>query len=100
MPDAAIPEIRPRRRRHFGESGPDFRTSPVDLAGPPGRPSRERDGPTASPAAAPQPAGGGLGRWLLDALVISFAFGGCIHSIHPDYVDFLRDIGSRNRHAL
>jgi len=26
-------------------------------------------------------------------LVVSFAFGGCIHSIHPDYADFLRDLG-------
>ncbi|MGU3468702.1 hypothetical protein ACLBXO_28035 [Methylobacterium sp. C33D] len=97
MPDAATPEIRPRRRRHFGKSRRDCRTPPADLGGRPGRPARERDGPGSSPVAAARPAGGGLGRRLLDALVISFAFGGCIHSIHPDYVDFLREIGSKTR---
>lgn len=100
MTDAATPEIRPRGRRHFGRSRPDCRTPTVDLAGRPRRPSRERDGPVTSSVAAPQPARAGLGQWLLDALVISFAFGGCIHSIHPDYVDFLRAIGRRHRHEL
>jgi len=30
-------------------------------------------------------------------LVVSFAYGGCIHNIHPDYVDFLRNISRHTK---
>ncbi|MCJ2052923.1 hypothetical protein [Methylobacterium sp. J-070] len=64
----------------------------ADLAGPPGSGSRERAGPVSSPAEARRSSGGGLGRWLLDVLVVSFAYGGCIHRIHPNYIDFLSNL--------
>jgi hypothetical protein len=52
----------------------------------------------ASPPIAPaRPALFVFGRWLLDAVVISFAHGGCIHHTHPDYIAFLRDINSNAR---
>ncbi|WP_139215647.1 hypothetical protein [Methylobacterium sp. UNC300MFChir4.1] len=98
MTDAAIPEIGPHLHRNLCKSEPDCRKPAAGLPGPSGRPARERGGPASSPIAAPRPALARHGRWLLDALVVSFAFGGCIHSIHPDYVDFLRDISSRNWH--
>lgn len=57
------------------------------------RRSWERAGPASSSVAGGPSARESLGRRLLDGLVVSFAFGGCIYSIHPDYADFLRDLG-------
>jgi len=30
-------------------------------------------------------------------LGVGFAYGGCIHSIHPDYIEFLRGLNGKNR---
>ncbi|WP_149312135.1 hypothetical protein [Methylobacterium sp. P1-11] len=98
MTDAVIPGNHPRARRDFGKSGPDCRESKADFARLPRRLLWQRDGRASSPFGLHQPARRGFGRQLLDLLVVSFAFGGCIHSIHPDYVDFLQDISSRHHH--
>lgn len=98
MTDAAIPDVRRHGGRRVGESGSAHGETAADLAGRLKCRSLERAGPASLPAADGRSARGGLGRWLLDGLVVSFAFGGCIHSIHPDYADFLRDLSkSRER---
>ncbi|WP_143012219.1 hypothetical protein [Methylobacterium phyllostachyos] len=60
------------------------------------RQSLALDGLASSPGAVRRSAPVSLLRWLLDVLVISFAHGGCIHNIHPDYVDLLRDLNEKN----
>lgn len=52
-------------------------------------------GAASSPGAFRQSPSGSFVRWLLDVLVISFAHGGCIHNIHPDYIDFLHDLNRK-----
>lgn len=91
MIDAVIAAVCPRSRRHFRKSGPDWRDSVADTGQPPGSRSRDRTGPTPPLVAGPS-AGRGAFAWLLEALTIGFAYGGCIHNTHPDYIEFLVDI--------
>lgn len=93
MTDAAFPDVRRHGAGQVGKSGSAHGGTAADLAGRLTCRSRERAGPASSSVAGGRSARGSLGRWLLDGLVVSFAFGGCIHSIHPDYADFLRDLG-------
>ncbi|WP_156295529.1 hypothetical protein [Methylobacterium aquaticum] len=73
MIDNRSPESHSGRHRHLRRSGPERRGS-AGLAEP-----------------ARSPGHGGLGRWLLDALVVGFAYGGCIHHTHQSYVHWLRE---------
>jgi hypothetical protein len=52
---------------------------------------------TAGPASSPvsRTAGNGLVRGWLEGVVASFAYGGCLHNIHPDYLDFLHDLNRK-----
>jgi hypothetical protein len=97
MSDAILHEIPARRRRHFGRAESGRRDTVVELVRPAGRRAQARSGPDSSPDPAPEPGRRGFGRWLLDACVISFAYGGCIHNIHPHYVDFLHELTKKNR---
>ncbi|MCJ2086205.1 hypothetical protein MKK88_09385 [Methylobacterium sp. E-005] len=54
---------------------------------------RETAGPDISPAC--RTAGNGLVRGWLEGVVASFAYGGCLHNIHPDYIDFLHDLNRK-----
>ena len=77
MIDTRSAEPHSRRGGLLRESGPEFRESaaPIDLTKP-----------------ARVPGHGGLGRWLLDTLMVGLLHGGCIHHTHPTYVDVLRDL--------
>jgi hypothetical protein len=97
MTDREIVAIRPARRRHDRRSGPERVTTIPGLAATLGSGSSEPVGPASPEAATSRPTRDGLGRWLWEMLVISFAHGGCIHNIHPDYVDVLHDLRDRPR---
>lgn len=66
--------------------------------GPIDRGPRDDGLPTArSRLAARGPMRSGFGRWLLQFVVDSFAYGGCLHHANPDYLDFLRAANARPR---
>jgi hypothetical protein len=92
MTDAAISDLRQNGGRYALKSRSARGNAVADLAKRSGFWSRERAGPASASDARGRSARRGLGRWLLEGLVVSFAYGGCIHNIHPDYVDFLRDL--------
>jgi hypothetical protein len=93
MTDPAMTERRTLRRRALRLFKFGRRSSLHELAGPPARRQPLTDS-ASSPAG--RPARDGLARGWLEFLVVSFAFGGCIHNIHPDYVEFLHDLAREN----
>lgn len=54
---------------------------------------RETAGPDSSPVR--PTAGNSLIRGWLEGVVASFAYGGCLHNIHPDYIDFLHKLNRK-----
>ncbi len=90
MVETLYPEPRLRRRSYSRGSGSDCGNPAAGLAAPTG--GRARKSAAASRTTVRQPARGGLGRWMLDMLLVGFAHGGCIHHTHPAYIDFLRDL--------
>jgi hypothetical protein len=92
MTDAAIFDLRRKGGRYVLKSGSARDNAVADLAERSALRSGEKVGPASASVAGGRSARRGLGRWLLEGLVVSFAYGGCIHNMHPDYVDFLRDL--------
>jgi hypothetical protein len=94
MTDAAISDLRQNGGRYVLKSRSARGNAVADLANRSGFWSRERAGPASASDARGRSARRGLARWLMEGLVVSFAYGGCIHNVHPDYVDFLRELSS------
>jgi hypothetical protein len=97
MTDAVIPPVYPRGRRHFRKSGPDWRDPVAGTGQPPASRSRDRADPAPPAVTIPRTVRCTF-AWLLDILTIGFAYGGCIHHRHPDYLEFLSDIGAKYQH--
>lgn len=95
--NAIFERSKPRQRRLLLSTPKGLGLVPARAGRLGGRP-RAPVGATSPPDAAGRPAPYGLGRQLLDILVIGFAHSACLHNIHADYADFLR--GPEGRRPL
>ncbi|GJD64658.1 hypothetical protein MPEAHAMD_4843 [Methylobacterium frigidaeris] len=96
MTENAIVEQRQPRWRRLLLSGPKCPGLVLARAGRLGSRRRTPAGATSPSDVAGRPPPYGLGRWLLDAVVIGFARSACLHTVHADYADFLRGLDGRH----